>query len=322
MRNYLLRRLLLMIPVIIGISVIIFVLINLAPGDPFASMIESNPNMSKADYENLLRSIGYYDPLPVKYVKWAGQMLTGNMGYSISQKQPVAEMIGRRLSNTLALSLPALVLSTLISVPLGVLSATKQYSVWDYILTIVALIGISVPAFFLALLLVKYVAFDLSLFPIQGMETIGANLSGMAALWDMLYHMVLPLTVLTVIQVAGRMRYTRSSMLEVIGQDYIRTARSKGMSERSVIYKHALRNALIPVITVLSISLGSLLSGAILTENVFMWPGMGTLVYQAIANRDYPLVMAGTMVLALTMLFANLFADIMYAMVDPRIRYE
>ncbi|MGE5654813.1 MAG: ABC transporter permease [Bacillota bacterium] len=322
MRNYLLRRLLLMIPVIIGISIIIFVLINLAPGDPFASMIESNPNMSKADYENLLRSIGYYDPLPVKYVKWAGQVLTGNMGYSISQNQPVAEMIGRRLMNTLALSLPALVLSTLISVPLGVLSATKQYSIWDYVLTVTALIGVSVPAFFLALLLVKYVAFDLSLFPIQGMETIGANLTGLAAVWDKLYHMVLPLTVLTVIQVAGRMRYTRSSMLEVIGQDYIRTARSKGLSERSVIYKHALRNALIPVITVLSISLGSLLSGAILTENVFMWPGMGTLVYQAIANRDYPLVMAGTMVLALTMLFANLFADIMYALVDPRIRYE
>ena len=231
-------------------------------------------------------------------------------------------MIGRRLQNTLLLSIPALILSTIISIPLGVFSATRQYSWGDYFLTILALIGISIPAFFLALLMIKYLAFDMKLFPMQGMETIAARLTGLSWFFDRLHHIALPLSVLTLIQVAGRMRYTRASMLEIINQDYIRTARAKGLSERSVIYKHALRNALIPVITVLSISLGTLLSGAILTENVFMWPGMGTLVYQAISNRDYPLVMAGTMVLALSMLAANLFADIAYAFADPRIRYD
>ncbi|NLN83222.1 MAG: ABC transporter permease [Firmicutes bacterium] len=322
MKSYLIRRLLLMIPVIFGVSVIIFTLISLAPGDPFAQMIEANPSMSRADYENLLNSIGYYDPIPVKYAKWAKQVFSGSLGYSISQKQPIADMIGRRLKNTLLLSIPALVLSTIIAIPLGVLSATKQYSFLDYILTLLALAGISIPAFFLALLLLKYLAFDLKLFPLQGMETIAAGYTGTRWLHDRLHHLALPLSILTTIQVAGRMRYTRSSMLEIINQDYIRTARAKGLGEKSVIYKHALRNALIPVITVLSISLGSLLSGAILTENVFMWPGMGTLVYQAISNRDYPLVMAGTMLLALSMLIANLLADIAYAFADPRIRYD
>ena len=322
MRTYLTRRLMLMIPVIIGVSMIIFALIHLAPGDPYRSMIEANPSISPEDYQNMLNAIGYYDPLPVKYVKWVGQLLSGNLGNSIADKQPISEMIARRMNNTLMLAVPALVLSTLISVPLGVFSSTRQYSFWDTLLTLIALLGISIPAFFLALLLIKFLAVDLRLFPIQGMMTINANYTGLAWLWDRAYHIALPLIVLTVLQVASRMRYTRASMLEIINQDYIRTARAKGLSERMVIYKHALRNALIPVVTVLSISLGSLLSGAVLTENVFMWPGMGRLVYTAITQRDYPVVMASTMLLALLMLLANLLADITYALVDPRIRYD
>ena len=322
MRTYLTRRLMLMIPVIIGVSMIIFALIHLAPGDPYRSMIEANPSISPEDYQNMLNAIGYYDPLPVKYVKWVGQLLSGNLGNSIADKQPIAEMISRRMNNTLMLAVPALILSTLISVPLGVFSSTRQYSFWDTLLTLIALLGISIPAFFLALLLIKFLAVDLRLFPIQGMMTINANYTGLAWLWDRAYHIALPLIVLTVLQVASRMRYTRASMLEIINQDYIRTARAKGLSERMVIYKHALRNALIPVVTVLSISLGSLLSGAVLTENVFMWPGMGRLVYTAITQRDYPVVMASTMLLALLMLLANLLADITYALVDPRIRYD
>jgi peptide/nickel transport system permease protein len=322
LRTYLIRRLLLMIPVIVGISIIIFTLINIAPGDPYRSMLETNPNISAEDYENMLRHIGYYDPLPVKYFKWVGQLLTGNLGYSISSKEPIADLLPRRLFNTLLLSLPALILSTLIAVPLGVLSATRQYSRLDYFLSILAFIGISIPAFFLALLFIKFIAFDLGLFPIQGISTVASGFTGFRLLLDRLYHMVLPVAVLTGVQVASRMRYTRSAMLEVIGQDFIRTARAKGLSERKVIYKHALRNALIPVITVLSMSLGTILSGAVLTETVFMWPGMGTMVYTAISNRDYPVVMAGAMVLAVVMLFANLLADVMYAVVDPRIRYD
>lgn len=322
MFNYLVRRLLLMIPVIIGISMIVFLLINIAPGDPYRAMLETNPNITAEDYENMLRSIGYYDPLPVKYVKWASQVLSGNLGYSIDSKEPIASLLPRRLANTLTLSLPALILSTMIAVPLGVLSATRQYSRLDHILSILAFLGISIPAFFLALLFIKFVAFDLGWFPIQGMGSIMRGYTGWRLVLDRLYHMVLPVTVLTLVQVASRMRYTRSAMLEVIRQDYIRTARAKGLPEKRVIYKHALRNALIPVITVLSMSLGSILSGAVLTETVFMWPGMGTMVYRAISNRDYPVVMAGTMVLAIVMLFANLLADVMYAVVDPRIRYD
>lgn len=322
MFNYIVRRLLLMIPVIIGISMIVFLLINIAPGDPYRAMLETNPNITAEDYENMLRSIGYYDPLPVKYVKWASQVLSGNLGYSIDSKEPISSLLPRRLANTLTLSLPALILSTMIAVPLGVLSATRQYSRLDHILSILAFLGISIPAFFLALLFIKFVAFDLGWFPIQGMGSIMRGYTGWRLVLDRLYHMVLPVTVLTLVQVASRMRYTRSAMLEVIRQDYIRTARAKGLPEKRVIYKHALRNALIPVITVLSMSLGSILSGAVLTETVFMWPGMGTMVYRAISNRDYPVVMAGTMVLAIVMLFANLLADVMYAVVDPRIRYD
>ena len=322
MRTYLLRRLLLMIPVVIGISMIIFTLIHVAPGNPYVYMIEADPTITPEDYQRMLQSIGYYDPIPVKYVKWVGQLLSGNLGYSITDKQPIAATITRRINNTLLLSVSALVLGTLISVPLGVFSAVKQYSVGDTVLTLLALLGISIPAFFLALLLIKFLAFDRGWFPIQGMMTINSGLTGFGLLLDQLWHMFLPLFVLTIIQVTSRMRYTRASMLEIINQDYIRTARSKGLSERTVIYKHALRNALIPVITVLSISLGSLLSGAMLTENVFMWPGMGRLVYTAITNRDYPVVMATTMLLAVMMLLANLLADITYALVDPRIRYD
>jgi peptide/nickel transport system permease protein len=309
-----------MIPVFIGISMIIFGLIHSTPGDPYITMLD--PNITEADREAMLNSIGYYDPLPVKYIKWIGRAIKGDLGYSIRYKEPVADVISRRIGNTLLLSVTALVLSVLIAVPLGIVSATKQYSVFDYVATILALIGLSIPAFFFALGLIKVLAFDLGIFPISGIETTGANYTGMKRVLDVLHHMALPIIVLTFVQTASLMRYTRSSMLEVIQQDYIRTAKAKGLSERVVIYKHALRNAMISIVTLISLSLGGLLSGAVLTETVFVWPGMGTLVYQAILNRDYPLVMAGTMLLALCVLFANLLADIMYAVVDPRIRYE
>lgn len=320
MRKYIIRRLLIIIPVLIGISVIVFTLINIMPGDPYAQMI--NPKLTAEDRTNMLESIGYFDSLPVKYVKWVGRAVKGDLGYSIRYKEPVIDVIGRRVKNTLFLSVTSLILSTIIAIPLGVISSTKQYSIFDYIVTIVAFIGISIPAFFFALLLIKYLAFDLNLFPIAGMQSIGKGYTGMKQFIDLLHHMALPVIVLSLISVASLMRYTRSAMLEVIKQDYIRTARAKGLSEKVVIYKHALRNALIPVVTILSLSLGFLLSGAILTETIFVWPGMGTLMYQAILNRDYPLVMGCNIIFAISVLLANLFADLMYAVVDPRIRYD
>jgi len=320
MKKYMIRRMLFMIPVLIGVSIIIFTLIHLAPGDPYSSMLD--PSVTEEDMQNMLEKIGYYDPLPVKYMKWVGRAVQGDLGYSIRYQEPVVDVISRRMGNTLLLSVLALVISTSIAIPLGVISSSKQYSIFDYIATIFAFIGLSIPAFFLALLMVKYLAFDLKLFPISGMQTIGAGYTGFKQFLDLLHHMALPVMVLALLQMASFMRYTRSSMLEVIRQDYVRTARAKGVKEKVVIYKHALKNALIPVITLLSASLGHLLSGAILTETVFAWPGMGTLVYQSILNRDYPLVIASTMLLSLCVLAGNLFADIMYAVVDPRIKYD
>lgn len=320
MRQYLIRRLLMMIPVFIGISMIVFALIHTTPGDPFAALVQND--VSKEDREAMLRQIGYYDPLPVKYVKWAGQALQGNLGWSIKYREPVMQLMQRRLANTFGLSLMAMVLSTFIAIPLGVISATRQYSAFDYLATVFAFIGISIPAFFFALGMIKIFAVDLGWFAVSGMESIGVKLNGWQKAIDIFKHAFLPLFVLTMIQTASLMRYTRSAMLEVFQQDYIRTARAKGVPERTVVYKHALRNSLIPITTLLTLRLSGLLSGATLTETVFLWPGMGTLIYQAVSNRDYNVITSGVLLIAVTILFCNLLADVLYAFVDPRIRYD
>ncbi|CCQ98579.1 dipeptide transporter; membrane component of ABC superfamily [[Clostridium] ultunense Esp] len=320
MKQYIIRRLLLMIPVFIGISIITFALIHSTPGDPYIMMIDGNLNVE--DREMMLREIGYYDSIPVKYIKWVSRAVRGDLGYSIRYREPVTDVMLRRIGNTLLLSFSALLISSIIAIPLGIISATKQYSIFDYIATVIALIGVSIPAFFFALGLIKTLAVDLKLFPISGIETIGVNLTGFKKVLDILHHMALPLIVLTFMQTASLMRYTRSAMLEVLQQDYIRTARAKGLPEKAVIYKHALRNAMISISTLITISLGYLLSGAVLTETVFVWPGMGTLLYQAVSNRDYPLITSGTLLIALCVLFANLLSDILYAVIDPRIRYD
>lgn len=320
MKKYILKRLLMLIPIFLGISIIVFALIHTTPGNPYSAMIESN--LSAEDKEKMLKDIGYYDSLPVKYVKWLGRAVKGDLGYSIKYKEPNVDVLKRNMGNTILLSLSSLILSSLIAIPLGVISATKQYSIFDYIVTIVALIGLSIPAFFLALGIIKIFAYDLKWFPIGGMQTINSGYTGIAKIWDTVYHSILPVFVLTCLQTASLMRYTRSAMLEILQQDYIRTARAKGLSERVVVYKHALRNAMISITTLITISLGGLLSGAILTETVFSWPGMGTLMYQAISNRDYGLITAGTLLLSVCILFANLLSDILYAFIDPRIKYD
>lgn len=320
MHRYLIRRLLIMIPVFIGVSMIVFALIHTTPGDPFISMLDQK--IPAEQKEAMLREIGYYDSLPVKYVKWAGRALKGDLGYSIAYREKVTELMARRLNNTLLLSFTALFLSTIIAIPIGVISATRQYSWFDYLVTFLALVGISIPAFFFALGAIKLLAVDLKLFPISGIETIGAQLTGWKRILDILHHMVLPLGVLTFIQTASLMRYTRSAMLEVMREDYIRTARAKGVKERHVIYKHALRNAMISISTLITISLGYLMSGAVLTETVFVWPGMGTMIFQAVGNRDYNVITSGTLLIALCILFANLLSDLLYALIDPRITYD
>jgi peptide/nickel transport system permease protein len=318
--SYIIKRILTLIPVLIGISLIVFILINIAPGDPYITMVD--PTVTTEDRQAMLEGIGYYDPLPVKYLRWISRVVQGDLGYSIKYKEPVMDVLTRRLKNTILLMSISLILSITISIPLGVLAAVKKNSLTDSISTIGALIGISIPAFFLALGLVKIFAFDLGWFPVSGMQSIASGYTGIRYIRDVTAHMALPVLVITVVQTASFMRYTRSAMLEVIKQDYIRTARSKGLKEWVVIYKHAFRNAIVSVITVISISAGYLVSGAILTETVFAWPGMGTMLYQAVAFRDYPLVMGGTFILSVSVLAANLIADILYTIMDPRIRHD
>ena len=320
MKQYVIRRLLIMIPVFLGVTVIIFSLIQSAPGDPFSQLIEAG--LTPEDRELRLRAIGYYDPLPIKYLKWLKEAVTGNLGYSTHYMEPVTAVIGRRIGNTALLSLASLIISTILAIPLGVISATKQYSVFDYVATIIALFGISIPAFFLALMLVKFTAIDHEWFPVSGIESPSSHLTGLARMGDILHHMTLPLITLVFTSTASLMRYTRSAMLEVMQQDYIRTARAKGLSEGAVIYKHALKNAMVSISTLVTIQLGHLLSGAVLTETVFVWPGMGTLLYQAVGYRDYNLVVGVSAIIAICVLMANLLSDILYAVIDPRIRYN
>lgn len=321
MGKYILRRILQQIPILIGVSILIFAIIQLAPGNPLVSYF-SDPNMTVEQIRQLEIAYGLDKPVYMQYFEWVTNMLQGNFGNSYQLKQPVSLLIGERLGTTFFLAFGSLILSLLVAIPIGVISATKQYSIFDYFGTIFALIGISIPGFFFSLLLIRYFSVHLRWFPISGMRTAGARFPFPYDYIDMLRHSVLPLLVLGLTGAASFMRYTRSSMLEVIRQDYIRTARAKGLKEKVVIYKHALRNALIPVITLLGFSLPTLFSGALMVEIIFVWPGMGRLQYQSVLHRDYPLMMGINMFLAIFTLTGNLLADISYAFVDPRIRYD
>lgn len=282
-------------------------------------MMMISPETPDSDREDMLKAIGYYDPLPFKYIKWMSRLLQGDMGFSIIYSEQVSSVIWRNMKNTLILSLTSLFISTILAITLGIISAIKQYSFFDYTATVFSFLGLSIPSFFFALILIKFLAFQWGLFPISGMYDPGSTSRSFG---ELIHHMILPVIVLSLLHVSSLMRYTRSSMLEVIHNDYVRTARAKGVSEHRVIFKHALRNALIPVATLLSLSLGGLFSGAVLTEQVFDWPGMGTLMYKSIAFRDYPVIMGCSMFFAVMIVLANLVADIVYTLIDPRIRYD
>lgn len=320
MERYAIRRLAQAVLIVLCVSLIVFIFINLAPGDPYTQRLD--PSVSAEVREEMLERLGYYNPVHIKYFKWLSAVAHGDLGYSIKYKKPVADVIGERLPNTIVLGLAALILSTAIAIPAGIISATRRNSIFDYVGTILSFVGISIPAFFFGLLMIKIFSFDLKLFPISGMTTVGENYNGLALVKDIAAHMVLPTIVLALLQTATLMRYTRSSMLEVFDQDYIRTARAKGLSERVVTNKHAFKNALIPVITILSMQIPSLFSGAVLTETIFVWPGIGRLSYTAILDRDYPLIMALLLLTTVIILICNLIADLLYALIDPRIRYR
>ncbi len=320
MRKYVFKRLIQSIPVLFGISIIVFILVKMQPGDPFSSMMD--PNLTKEMQKKMLDELGYNDPILIQYFKWLLRALQGNLGYSIQFKQPVLTVIASRLGNTIILSLCSMILSILIAIPCGVISATKQRTKTDYVVTVFAFMGLSIPSFFFGMLLIKIFSVDLGWLPISGMVSTGVNLKGWAAAFDIAKHMILPMIVLALINTASLMRYTRSDMIEILKTDYIRTARAKGVRRRSIIYKHALKNELLPLITVVTMQIPALLSGALLTETIFVWPGIGRLNFNAVMSRDYPLIMGIVMMVAVISLLTNLLADILYAVVDKRINFD
>ena len=319
MGRFLLRRILISIPVLLGITVVMYIIVNMAPGDPVTALMnpEQMANMGPEWVEQQRESLGLNDPMPVRYVKWLKETATGNLGYSFVDRLPVNEKIGERIWPTLKLMLTVLVIAVLVGVPLGIISALKQYSFIDYMLTVLGFLTVSIPSFFLALILIYVFSLKLDWLPTSGMYTIGQPRN----FTDSLTHMILPAAVLGLAQAAPIIRYTRASLLETIKLDYVTVARSKGLGERAVVV-HALRNALIPIITIIALNIPMLLGGTVIIEQVFSWPGMGSLAIASVQGRDYNVLMGVNLIAAIMILVSNLLADAVYALVDPRIKYS
>jgi peptide/nickel transport system permease protein len=324
--SYLIRRLLGAIPLLWGILTLIFFIVHLAPGDPTARFF--SPNVAPEVIAQMRHNFGLDQPVYVQYFKWLSSFVRGDFGYSFGQMRPIADILPGTLWNTLQLMLVAIVIIFLLGMLIGIIQAVRQYSTSDNVLTFGALFFYSMPSFWFALMLIlifslKASQWGLPQLPATGMTSVGYEfLPAGAQVWDRIRHLILPVIALGIGNAAGVARYMRGSMLEVIHQDYIRTARAKGLSPSRVIFKHALRNALIPIITLLGLYLPILLSGSVLVETIFGWPGMGRLIVDAIFQRDYPLIMATSFVAAAMVVFGNLLADVLYAVVDPRIRNE
>ncbi len=317
MTSYIARRTAQMIPLLLGVTVVLFGVIQAAPGGPEGALLESDRFIDPAVIEAYRARLGVDQPVPVQYARWIGAAAKGDLGVSFSTTRPVAEMIIERLPATLELMGASFLLAALLAFALGVFSAARQYSWFDHLGTGLSFVGIAMPVFWFALILQLVFGVWLGWLPVAGTETVGAT-----SLGDHLRHLVLPATVLSLRYVAGWSRYLRSSMLGALRTDYVRTARAKGLAERSVVGGHALRNAMIPVISVMALNLSGLFSGAVITETIFAWPGIGRMFVQAMFSRDYPLLM-GILLLGSTMVVVfNLVADILYGLLDPRIRYE
>lgn len=328
MATYILRRLLGAIPLVFGVATILFFVVNLAPGDPVS--LFAGPGVSPETLETLRRNFGLDRPVHERYVRWLGAVVRGDLGVSIARSQPVSEILREIVPNTLILAFTALGISFVVGVVLGIIQAVRQYSATDSVLSVVALFFYSMPAFWLALMLI--LVFSLFarnvwqwpiFFPASGMTSVDHSfMTPVEQVKDRVMHLALPAVSLALVLSAGIARYMRGSMLEVIRQDYVRTARAKGLPEFRVIFRHALRNALIPIITLVGLYLPILFSGTVYIETVFAWPGMGKTIVDAIFQRDIPVVMATSLFFAIMVVLGNLLADVLYAVVDPRIRYD
>ncbi|ACI21666.1 MULTISPECIES: ABC transporter permease [Thermodesulfovibrio] len=323
MLSYLIKRFLLMIPILFGITLICFIVINLAPGSPATFQEELSPKASPEAVEALKKLYGLDKPIHERYLNWLKMVVTLDLGKSFVDGRNVKDKIKERLPITVTLNLFSLLLILIIAIPIGVYSALKQGSLFDRALTVFVFTGFSVPTFWLALLAMIVFGVNLGWLPISGIQSIGAETMPFhERLVDWIKHLILPVTIMSFAGLAGMSRYTRSSMLEVLRQDYIRTARSKGLPERVVIIRYALRNALLPVVTLLGLAIPGLIGGSVIFESIFSIPGMGQLFYSSAMARDYPTIMGILIIGALLTLIGNLIADIAYFIVDPRIRVK
>jgi peptide/nickel transport system permease protein len=318
--KYIAKRLLHMIPVILIISILIFGIVKLAPGDPVGANLDprATPEMKLLEKQRL----GLDKPIHVQYAMWLERSFSGDFGESSLYKKPVRDIIGPFILNSFYLNILVFVLAFAISIPIGIVCAVKKYSKTDNFFTVFSLFGISMPSFFFGLLLMYFFAVKFKIFPVSGMAEAGTRNTGIAYLFEVMHHMILPAIVLTIGQLASLVRYTRNGMLEVLNKDYVRTARSKGLSEKIVIYRHSFRNALIPIVTLVGMQIPALFSGAVILETTFKWPGIGNIMLESINARDYNLMMALLVFFAALTLIGNLFADIGYAYVDPRVKVE
>lgn len=303
------------VPVLIGVSLVVFLTMKMIPGD--AAQVLAGPQATAEQVRLIRESLGLDRPIYVQYGVWLGRAVRGNLGRSIQLDAPVTEMVFARLKNTLVLALGSIVLAVAIAVPAGILSATRQSSLFDRGSMVLALFGNSMPTFWLGLVFILVLSLQFRLFPSNGMY----SLRGPGGPLDLLWHLALPALTLCTVPAAVLSRLTRSSLLETLHDDYVRTARAKGIAEARVIVRHALTNALLPVVTLLGIQVGYLLGGSILVETVFSWPGLGLQLFEAIGSRDLALVQGGVLLVATLFVFINLFVDVLYAALDPRIEY-
>ncbi len=306
MRSYLFRRLLLALPVIMGVVTLVFLLIHMIPGDPVEIML--GESALPADRDSLREALGLDRPMPEQYVSFLWGLCRGDLGVSLQQRRSVTALIREHYPATLELTFAAMLISLIIAIPAGILSALRQYSFWDHSTMFMALLAVSMPNFWLGPLLIWIFSIQLGWFPVSGKGDLA--------------HLMLPALTLGASMAAIVARMTRSSVLEVLREDYVMTARAKGLSETRIILKHVLRNAMLPVMTVVGLQFGALLAGAVITETIFSWPGLGTLMVKAIQTRDYPVVQGCVLVIALSYVLVNLLTDLLYGIIDPRIRYE
>jgi peptide/nickel transport system permease protein len=319
-KSYIVRRLLQAIPSVLIVLLVNFVIVRFAPGDP--AQLIAGEGATETQVAVISHSLGLDKPLPEQLVIYFQGVLHGDLGYSYLQGRPVWDLVMERIPNTLMLVITALFLAIAFGVTLGVIAANKPYSLLDNTVTVISLTGYAMPAFWLAQMLLLAFAVYLPIFPAGGMTNVRADFSGWSYVLDVAWHCILPITTLTLVYIAEQFRLTRSRMLEVLSQDYITTARAKGVKERGVLFKHALRNALLPVVTVTGLRMGTFFTGAILTEFVYGWPGVGRLMFDSVFSRDYPVILGCFAFISIFVIIGSLITDLLYAELDPRIRYR